>query len=110
MKTILSILLAVLMFASMTVPAMADNYTVDADELGMKATLKESYTGDSGFSQFIPLGIISHEPFINLNLFYYVGLSEADYEKMVSLEDQPHDYQRRVRHHQWRYRSRAPDQ
>lgn len=88
MKTILSILLVVLMFASMTVSAMADNYTVDADELGMKATLKESYTGDSGFSQFIPLGIISHEPFINLNLFYYVGLSEADYEKMVSLEDQ----------------------
>jgi len=88
MKKLLCILLVVLMFASMTVPAMADNYTVDADELGMKATLQESYIGDSGFSQFVPLGIISHEPFVNLNLFYYVALSEADYEKLLSMEDQ----------------------
>ena len=88
MKKFLCMLLVVLMFASMTVPAMADNYTLDADELGMKVTLQESYTGDSGFSQSIPLGIVSHEPFVSLNLFYYVALSEADYEKILSLEDQ----------------------
>ena len=88
MKKFLSILLVVLMFASLSVPALADNYTMDADEYGMKVTLQDSYTGDSGFGQFVPIGITSHEPFINLNLLYYVGLSEADYEKMVSLEDQ----------------------
>ena len=88
MKKILSVLLAVLLVASLSVTAFAaEEKTESYDELGITLTRPKEYDELKGVLVPYPWGMISHDPDFGFMQVLYFAMSPEEFEEATALED-----------------------
>ena len=88
MKKLLSILLAVLLVASLGVTAFAaEEKTESYDELGITLTLPKEYDELKGVLVPYPWGMISHDPDFGFMQIIYFAMSPEEFEAATAQED-----------------------
>ena len=88
MKKILSVLLAVLLVASLGVTAFAEEEKTESyDELGITLTLPKEYDELKGVLVPYPWGMISHDPDFGFMQIIYFAMSPEEFEEATALED-----------------------
>ena len=88
MKKILSILLAVLLVASLGVTAFAaDENTQNYDSVGMNLTLPKEYEQLRGVLYLYPMGMLMEDPDVAFMQVLYFAMPKADFEKAMQMDD-----------------------
>ena len=87
MKKILSVLLAVLLVASLSVTAFAaEENTKKYDSVGITLTLPEEYDNLKGTLFLNPMGIVDHDPLTAFMQVLYFAMPKADFDRIMSMD------------------------
>lgn len=88
MKKILSVLLAVLLVASLSVTAFAaEENTKVCDSVGITLTLPEEYDNLKGTLYLNPMGMIDQNPLTAMMQVLYFAMPKAEFEKIMGMDE-----------------------
>jgi len=88
MKRILSVLLAVLLVASLSVTAFAEEgNTKSYGSMGITLTMPKEYDDLKGTLYLYPMGLVSQDPDIAFMQVMYFAMPKADFEKVMEMDE-----------------------